>query len=129
MPAQHYVEGILGVYELNRVELLLDVFAWAYARSCQQYVAVQQHLVPPDTFRLRYRNALNEVVAAIVRKLEPATEARIRKKIPMVVQTVDRERFVALVLAEFKTLHSGNAVRFGLQPLEYSAWAEKHGTV
>jgi hypothetical protein len=29
VPAQHYVDGILGVYELNRVELLLDVFAWA----------------------------------------------------------------------------------------------------
>ncbi len=127
VPAQHYVDGMLGVYELNRVELLLDVFAWAYARSCQQYVAVQQHLVPPDTFRLRYRNALNEVVAAMVRKAEPATEARIRKKIPAVVQSVDRERFVALVLAEFKALHSGNAVRFGLRPLEYSAWAAKHG--
>ncbi len=127
VPAQHYVDGMLGVYELNRVELLLDVFAWAYARSCQQYVAVQQNLVPPDTFRLRYRNALNNVVAAIVRKIEPATEARIRKRTPAAVEAVDRERFVALVLAEFKALHSGNAVRFGLRPLEYSAWAAKYG--
>ena len=94
----------------------------------QQYLALQQHLVPPDTFRLRYRNALNEVVAAIVRKLESATAARIRKKIPAAVQAVDRERFVALVLTEFKALHSGNAVRFGLLPLEYSAWAAKHKT-
>ncbi len=111
VPAQLYVDGMLGVYELNRVELLLDVFAWAYARSCQQYVAVQQNLVPPDTFRLRYRNALNDVVGAVVRKIEPATEARIRKRTPAAVEAVDRERFVALVLAEIKALHSGNAAR------------------
>lgn len=64
VPAQHYVDGILGVYELNRVELLLDVFAWTYARSCQQYVAVQQHLVPPVTFRLRYRKQSLAVAGA-----------------------------------------------------------------
>jgi hypothetical protein len=29
-----YIGGLLGVYELNRVEYLRDVFAWAYRRSC-----------------------------------------------------------------------------------------------
>lgn len=127
VPQQAYVDGVLGVYELNRVDLLRDVFVWAYERSCQQYVAVQQHLVPPDTFRLRYRAALNEVVAAIVRAGEAATEVCIRKLMPVGVQDADRERFVALVLAEFKTLHGGNAIRFGLHPLEYSTWVQKHG--
>lgn len=28
----------------------------------------------------------------------------------------------ALVLAEFAALHAGNVVRFGIRPLEYSAW-------
>lgn len=127
VPQQAYVDGVLGVYELNRVDLLRDMFVWAYERSCQQYVAVQQHLVPPDTFRLRYRAALNEVVAAIVRAGEAANEAGVRRLMLMGVQDADRGRFVALVLAEFKTLHDGNAVRFGLRPLEYSAWAQRHG--
>lgn len=43
------------------------MFVWAYERSCQQYVAVHQQLVPPDTFRLRYRNELAATIAAIVR--------------------------------------------------------------
>src|SRR5207249_1135095 len=38
VPESLYVEGILGVYELNRIELLRDLFAWAYAQSCKQYV-------------------------------------------------------------------------------------------
>ena len=126
VPQQAYVDGVLGVYELNRVDLLRDVFVWAYERSCQQYVAVQQHLVPPDTFRLRYRAALNEIVAAIIRHNEPATDATARARMPLAVLDVDRERFVALVLSEFKNLHAGNVVRFGLRPLEFAAWEAMH---
>ncbi|WP_338325369.1 Fic family protein [Lacisediminimonas profundi] len=125
VPQQAYVNAMIGVYELNRIELLRDVFVWAYERSCQQYVAVKQNLVPPDIFRLRYRQALGEVVAAIVRSGEPATEPAVRSRLPAAVAAADRTHFVALVLAEFKALHSGNAVRFGIRPLEFAGWQEK----
>jgi hypothetical protein len=35
-PVQAYVEGILGVHEFNQIDLLRDVFIWAYNRSCQR---------------------------------------------------------------------------------------------
>jgi len=124
VPQQAYVDGVLGVYELNRIELLRDVFVWAYERSCQQYVAVQQQLVPPDTFRLRYRNELNETVRAIVRGGKPASEAAIKKIIPATVVEIDHKRFIALTVQEFKNLHQGNAIRFGLRPLEFAAWQQ-----
>jgi hypothetical protein len=98
---------MLGVYELNRIELLRDVFVWAYARSCQQYVAVQQNCVRPDIFRLRHRLALSEVVAAIVRAAEAASAATVRARTPPSVPDADKAHFVALVLAEFKALHVG----------------------
>lgn len=126
VPQQAYVDAMLGVYELNRVELLRDVFVWAYERSCQQYVAVKQNLVPPDIFRLRYRQALAEVVAAIIRNDEPATEASLRARIPIAVAEADKQHFIAMSLAEFKSLHPGNAVRFGIRALAYSAWRERH---
>lgn len=126
MPQQAYVDAMLGVYELNRIELLRDVFVWAYERSCQQYVAVKQNLVPPDIFRLRYRQALSEVVAAIVRQNEPATVDAVRHRIPIAVKKEDQEHFVELVHGELKTLHQGNVIRFGIRPLEFSAWYEKH---
>lgn len=124
VPQKAYVDAMIGVYELNRIELLRDVFVWAYERSCQQYVAVKQNLVPPDIFRLRYRLALSEVIAAIVRKGEPATGANIRARLPSTVAVADADHFVALALGEFKTLHPGNAVRFGIGPLEFSAWQD-----
>lgn len=126
VPQQAYVDAMIGVYELNRIELLRDVFVWAYERSCQQYVAVQQNLMPPDIFRLRYRQALSEVVAAIVRNDEPATDAALRARIPATVAQADSEHFIKLARGEFKALHPGNAVRFGIRPLEFSAWQAKH---
>jgi Fic family protein len=125
VPQQAYVDAMIGVYELNRIELLRDVFVWAYERSCQHYVAVKQNLVPPDIFRLRYRQALSEVVAAIVRNDEPATDAAVRFRTPANVAEEDKEHFIQLVLEEFKTLHPGNAVRFGIRPLEFSDWQER----
>jgi hypothetical protein len=49
------------------VELLLDVFVWAYERSCYRYVVVRDSVAEPDVFRMRYRNVLAGVVGGIVR--------------------------------------------------------------
>lgn len=125
VPERVYVDALLGVYELNRIELLRDVFVWAYERSCQQYVAVRSQLVPPDTFRLRYRAALTEAVRAIVRGGQPATIETVRQWMPTSVVPGDQGGFAKLVLDEFKTMHAGNAVRFGLRPLEFEAWKQQ----
>ncbi len=67
VPRQTYTEAILGVYELNRIDLLKDVFIWAYERSAARYAAVRQSLGEPDPFRLRYRDQLREIISSIVR--------------------------------------------------------------
>ncbi|MFZ3159121.1 MAG: Fic family protein [Rhodoferax sp.] len=124
---QAYVDAMIGVYELNRIGLLRDVFVWAYERSCQQYVAVKQNLVPPDIFRLRYRQALSDVVAAIIQNDEAATEINVIARVPAAVTMPDKAHFTTLVLQEFAALHPGNAVRFGIRPLVLAAWKERHG--
>jgi hypothetical protein len=128
VPQPSYVEAMLGVYEMNRIELLRDVFVWAYERSCQQYLAVNSQLVPPDAFRLRHRVALAEAVRAIVRGGKALNEEVIRQLIPRSVPPDDQGSFIGLVLAEFKTLHAGNAIRFGLRPLEFEVWATSDGS-
>ena len=37
VPRDIYTEAVLGVYELNRHQLLRDVFIWAYRRSAARY--------------------------------------------------------------------------------------------
>ena len=124
VPQQAYVDAMLGIYEINRVELLRDVFVWAYERSCQQYLAVRQQLIPPDTFRLRYRAELTSAVRAVVWGDLQITEGSLCSVIPESVADADRARFVTLMQDEFKSLHAGNAVRFGLRPLELAAWQQ-----
>ncbi len=53
VPDSLHIKGILCVYELNRVELLKDVFLWAYERSSARYSALRQSLGEPDPFRLK----------------------------------------------------------------------------
>ena len=122
VPERAYIEAMLGVYELNRVELLRDVFVWAYERSCQQYLAIRQELVPPDTFRLRYRQALSETIRTIVQQQQLPAKAVVQAVIPLSVDKEDHDKFVTLVLEEFENLHEGNAIRFGIRPLEFAAW-------
>ena len=87
---------------------------FAYLKRERMWIgAVQQHLVPPDIFRMRHRLALAEVIAAIVRQGVAATEQTVRGKIQSSVPAAEHAHFTALVLAEFATLHMGNAVRFG----------------
>lgn len=127
VPQQAYIDAMIGVYELNRIELLRDVFVWAYERSCQQYLAVRQQLIPPDIFRLRYRAELSEAVRAIVRGGQSASARAIRATLPATVAVDDRAKFFALIEEEFKNLHAGNAIRFGLRPLEFAAWKREFG--
>ena len=37
VPHRTYLQGLLAVYELNRIDLLRDVFVWSYERSCAQF--------------------------------------------------------------------------------------------
>ncbi len=124
VPERAYVEGLLGVYELNRVELLRDVFVWAYERSAKRYVAVRQSLGEPDKFRLRFRNELTDVIGNIVRGgLAPAVEA-VTKVARDHVPAVHLDDFVRMTINDLENLHEGNFARFRLRPSEFQAWSK-----
>ena len=126
VPQIDYTQGILGVYELKRVELLRDVFVWAYERSCTRYSAARQSLGEPDPFRMRYRQLLHDVVAEVVRRGLDRREAvlRIRHYTAQNVPDRDRDRFVEIVETELMALHEGNIARYRLRPSEFSAWQD-----
>lgn len=126
VPERAYIDGILGVYELNRVELLRDVFVWAYERSCARYSAVRQSLGEPDPFRLRYRALAAELIAVVVRggKDKTAAIALIRQTAEQSVPALDRARILEVVETELMGLHEGNIARYRLRPLEYQQWKE-----
>ena len=126
VPEGAYIDGVLAIYELNRVELLRDVFVWAYERSSARYSAVRQSLGEPDPFRLRYRALVAELVAAVVRTGmgKKAATALARQRAAEQVSPADQARFVEVVETEIMSLHEGNIARYRLRPAEYQAWRQ-----
>ncbi|HKK29319.1 MAG TPA: Fic family protein, partial [Alphaproteobacteria bacterium] len=126
VPERAYLDGVLAVYELNRVELLRDVFVWAYERSSARYSAVRQSLGEPDPFRLRYRALVAEMVAAVVRERmdKKAAIGWARQRAAEQVPTADQARFVEVVETEIMSLHEGNIARYRIRPAEYQAWRQ-----
>lgn len=124
VPDSAYLEGVIGVYELNRVELLRDVFVWAYGRSCVRYSAISQSLGEPDPFRLRYRDFLVKVVSAIVRRPmdKQSAIALIRQYAAVNITPEDAAKFIEVTETELISLHEGNFARYRLRPSEFNAW-------
>lgn len=124
VPQKIYVNGLLGIYELNRIELLRDVFVWAYKRSCLRYTAKRKELGDPDPFRLRYRSLITEIVAKIVREHmdKTAAIATIRIYAQRDVSSEDQAHFIEAVEKDLMSLHEGNIARHRLQLSEYIAW-------
>lgn len=125
VPERAYVEGTLAVYELNKVELLADVFAWAYERSCQQYRAIADSLPQPDPFKRMYRDVLTDVIGEIVRKGWAADSLIIEREAANLVPADDRTRFVEMAIDELKGLHEGNIARYRLRLSEFRDWKAK----
>ncbi len=124
VPEQIYINALLGVYELNRVDLLLDVFVWAYKRSCSRYSIARQSLADPDPFRMQYRDLRKETVALVVRKELSQGQATqlIQQQAKDFVPLKDRSRFVEVVEMELRSLHEGNISRYRLRQSEYEKW-------
>ena len=123
VPGDVYTDGIIAVYELTKVDLLRDVFLWAYERSCQEYRVVRQTLGEPDPFRLKYRHQISDAVQRIVRAGMSAGQAQeAMEKLASTLPSGDRPRFYAVVETELNSLHEGNIVRYRLREEEWATW-------
>ena len=124
VPERAYIDGVLAIYELNRVELLRDLFVWAYERSSARYSAVRQSLGEPDPFRLRNRALIAKLVAEVVRSGMDKRAAIVlaRKNAAEQVPPAEQARFVEVVETELMSLHEGNIARYRLRPAEYKNW-------
>lgn len=126
VPARDYIDGILGVYELNRIELLRDIFVWAYERSCARYAAVRRSLGEPDPFRLHHRVLIMRVVNHIIRDRMDSTKAIdfIRREAQESVSPEVRTHLVEVIETEIMSLHEGNFARYRVTPSEFQSWRE-----
>lgn len=125
VPERAYVDGTLGVYELQRVDLLRDVFVWAYERSCKQYRVVRDSLAQPNPIRLRYRNKLTELVQETVRAGDAPHTQQLRDwGESHGVPESDLDDFTEMGLSLLLNLNEGSAGRYYLLPSEFQTWRQ-----
>lgn len=126
VPDDLYIQGLLGIYELNRIELLRDVFIWAYHRSAAKYDVIRQTIGEPDPFRLKYRQLIGELVSQIVSKqLSKDVAGTIISETSQSLEAVDPERLRDAVMTELNSLHEGDIARYWIRLAEFQVWKQQ----
>lgn len=123
VPETSYIDATLAVYELQRVDLLREVFFWAYERSCQRYLAITQSLVDPDPLKMRYREELIEAVQDVVRQGLQPSPVLLQEMASQRVPVQDADAFADLLGEALVNLHEGSVARFRLRRSEFLTWS------
>jgi hypothetical protein len=97
----------------------LDLAHRTLQRRLARLVAEGRLVTEGEGRALRYR------VAPII--AEHASEEAVKAVVSPAVPVGERERFVRMVLEELENLYEGNAMCFGLRPLEVPVWREEEG--
>lgn len=111
-----YIDGLIGIYELNNVALLREVHVESYLASAEKYRVLRAEVDVPDKAALAYRDVVRDVVRFSVleaKRFKPdVVLARVQK---LDVPKDDQDAVVAYAHEQFKGLHEGNAIRFKLK--------------
>ena len=127
VPEHAYSRAVLGVYEMTRVELLRDVYVWAYERSTQEYLAIKQDLAEPDPVRLTWRDFIKQTIRDVVTQPDRDPFSVIQEAVGDNIPEGERVSVQALVVEELRRLHEGVLARYGLRPSEFTAWKATRG--
>ena len=125
VPKEYYIQGLIGIYELNRIDLMKDVFLWAYERSSYQYAAIRQVVGDPDPFRLKYHKKIVPLITEIISRNADRTIAMALindKKLQL--PSEDQDQFVYAVEKTLMSLHEGNYARHFVSQAEFKKWKE-----
>ncbi len=121
-----YVNGLIGVYELNDVALLREAYIGAYPASAERYRMLRAEVETPEKAALAYRDFVRKAVRRCVLDFRAfraddvssmAAEAGIPEE--------DRQAVVAYVGERVRGLHEGNVIRYRLRPEDLDGLARE----
>ncbi len=114
-----YIDGLLGVYELNNVSLLREVYIDAYLASADRYRVLRAEVETPEKAALVYRDFVREAVRRCVLDWKAFRPRQIKEMTAHAdIPQEDREDVVNYVGQEVRSLHEGNVIRYRLRPAD-----------
>jgi Fic family protein len=111
-----YVDGLIGIYELNDVSLLREAYIDAYLASAQNYRTLRAEVEAPHKAALAYRDFVREAVRRCVlewKRFDPERVMLMAEDAGIAAN--DRPSVVDYVGEEIRGLHEGNVIRYRLR--------------
>lgn len=129
MDDRDYIEGLLGVYELNNVSLLREAYVDAYVASAEGYRTLRAEVETPEMAALAYRGFVREAVRRSALDWKTFQPERLMAMAAEAgVPEGERGQVVDYIGRELRGLHEGNAVRYGLRPGDLDGVTRGSGT-
>lgn len=118
-----YTAALLAIYEKNDIAPMLELFAWAYSRSCKQYGVVKKALGEIDAFRIQYRHQRKAIMGQIVRQgLHGTSAEELIENYCQQYEIKDIDKFTAMTLADLSALHAGAIIGLGITEAQLEEW-------
>ncbi|MCZ6832061.1 MAG: Fic family protein [Gammaproteobacteria bacterium] len=121
-----YSAAMLIIYETNNVAPMVELFCYAYLRSCEQYQAGKTALGEIDAFRVQYRQQRKQVMGQVIehglhgKDIEQHIDNYCQKN------TIEQsDKFIAMAITDLGSLHAGAIIGLGITQKQYEAWREE----
>ena len=120
-----YTAALPAVYEKNQTAPMLDLYCWAYKRSCREYDLAKESVGEIDAFRVMYRQQRKEAMGRVVRDGLHGEEAEaLLVDYCRELSIPERDKFVAMTLADLDALHAGAIAGLGITEAQLDQWQE-----
>ncbi len=117
MHDRDYIDGLLGVYEINNVSLLQEAYVEAYRASAENYKTLRAEVANPEKAALAYRDFVKQAVRRCVLEWKSFKPDEIMEMTEQAnIPDADRKGVIAYIASEYQNLHEGNCIRYRLKP-------------
>jgi len=117
MDDRDYIDGLIGIYELNNVSLFREVYIDAYLASAEKYRVLRAEVGSPHKAAIAYRDFVRAAVRRSVLEFRGFRHGDLMTMAAEAgVPEADQEGVVAYVAEQLAGLHEGNVIRYRLKP-------------
>lgn len=123
VPQDDYFKALLYFYEKNEWQPALELFQWAYYKSCEQYDVVKVSLGEIDTFKIQYRALRKEAMGEVIRQKLTGETLEVYLKTFCAEKTIESaDKFITMTKSELEHLHSGAIIGLGITEEAFKTW-------
>ena len=123
VPQDDYAKTMLYFYETNDFRPALELFQWAYLRSCRQYEAVKTSVGEIDVYRIQYRAERKAAMGNVIRqKLDEDAVIAYLEQYCIEQNITSQHKFIAMTISDLTQLHVGAIVGLGITEQQFIDW-------